>query len=201
VHQQAFDNVKAAIAKEVTLAYPDPEYSQEFESYNDGSKKQLGAVITQKNRLIAFFSRKLSEAQQRYSVTKIELLVIVEALKEYRGMLWGQKIKVYTLMRDALGLNSVDSVKVLCKDGKRVIPKNLQNRAVALYHHYLQHPAGLGCAAPSAPTSKSATNARSTSTVNTSTINYLQSLLKQNPGTLDVLISLVHTLSRVKTVL
>jgi hypothetical protein len=37
-------------------------------------------------------------------------LAIVEALKEYRGMLWGQKIKVYTdhqnLMRDALGLNS-----------------------------------------------------------------------------------------------
>jgi hypothetical protein len=38
-------------------------------------------------------------------------LAIVEALKEYsRGMLWGQKIKVYTdhqnLMRDALDLNS-----------------------------------------------------------------------------------------------
>jgi hypothetical protein len=261
VHQQAFDDVKAAIAKEVTLAYPD--YSKEFEIYADGSKKQLGAVITQRNRPIAFFSRKLTEAQQKYSVTEIELLAIVEALKEYRGMLWGQKIKVYTdhqnLMRDALGLNSdrvyrwrllleeygpeivyikgihntvadalsrlnfgpvpddkenwiifnkclnfyiqkssnveespsskheekmnfvfansseddaiypltvpeiadaqkddntlsklhkkkdysfelIDSVKVLCKDGKLVIPKNLQNRAVAWYHHYLQHP-------------------------------------------------------------
>jgi hypothetical protein len=108
VHQQAFDNVKAAIAKEVTLVYPD--YSEEFDIYTDGSKKQLGAVITQKNRPIAFFSRKLSEAQQKYSVTKIELLAIVEALQEYRGMLWGQKIKVYTdhqnLMRDAIGLNS-----------------------------------------------------------------------------------------------
>jgi hypothetical protein len=46
VHQQAFDNVKAAIAKEVTLAYPN--YSEEFEIYTDGSKKQLGAVITQR---------------------------------------------------------------------------------------------------------------------------------------------------------
>jgi hypothetical protein len=34
----------------------------------------------------------------------------------------------------------IDSVKVLCKDGKLVIPKNLQNRAVVWYHHYLQHP-------------------------------------------------------------
>jgi hypothetical protein len=108
VHQQAFDDVKAAIAKEVTLAYPD--YSEEIEIYTDGSKKQLGAVITQKNRPIAFFSQKLSEAQQKYSITEIELLAIVEALKEYRGMLWGQKIKDYidhqNLMRDALGLNS-----------------------------------------------------------------------------------------------
>jgi hypothetical protein len=80
VHQQGFDDVKAAIAKEVTLAYPD--YSEEFELYTDGSKKQLGAVISQKNRPIAFFSCKLSEAQQKYSVTKIELLAIVEALKE-----------------------------------------------------------------------------------------------------------------------
>jgi hypothetical protein len=46
--------------------------------------------------------------QCKYSVTKIELLVIVETLKEYKGMLWGQHIKVFTdhtnLMRDALGL-------------------------------------------------------------------------------------------------
>jgi hypothetical protein len=92
----------------MTLVYPN--YYDEFEIYTDGSKKQLGAVITQKNRPLAFFSHKLSEAQQTYSVAKTEHLAIVEALKEYRGMLWGQKIKVYTdhqnLMRDALGLNS-----------------------------------------------------------------------------------------------
>ncbi len=71
---------------------------------------QLGAVITQDNRTIAFFSRKLSETQQKYSVTEIELLAIVETLKEFKGMLWGQDIKVYTdhknLTRDALGLTS-----------------------------------------------------------------------------------------------
>jgi hypothetical protein len=62
----------------VTLAYPN--YSEEFEIYTDGSKKQLGAVITQKNRLLVFFSRKLTETQQKYSVIEIELLAIVEAL-------------------------------------------------------------------------------------------------------------------------
>jgi hypothetical protein len=108
VHQRAFDHVKATIAKDVVLAYPD--YRKVFKIYTDASSKQLGAVITQDNRPIAFFSRKLSNTQRKYSVTKIELLAIVETLKEFKGMLWGQQIKVFTdhtnLMRDALGLTS-----------------------------------------------------------------------------------------------
>jgi hypothetical protein len=31
----------------------------------------------------------------------------------------------------------VENIQVLCKDGKLVIPKDLQDRAVAWYHHYL----------------------------------------------------------------
>jgi hypothetical protein len=53
----------------------------------DASSKQFGAVITQDNRPIAFFSQKLSVAQHKYSVTKIELLSVVESLKEVKGML------------------------------------------------------------------------------------------------------------------
>ncbi len=67
-----------------------------FEIYTVTSSTQLGAVIAQDNRPIAFFSRKLSKAQQKYSVTEIELLAIVETLKEFKGMLWGQDIKVFT---------------------------------------------------------------------------------------------------------
>ncbi len=108
VHQRAFNHAKATIAKDVVLAYPD--YSKVFEIYTDDSSIQLGAVITQDNRPIAFFSQKLSDTQRKYSVTKIELLVIIETLKEFNGMLWGQNIKVFTdhanLMRDALGLTS-----------------------------------------------------------------------------------------------
>ncbi len=104
----AIITVKATITHDVTLAYPD--YSQGFEIYTVSSKSQLGVVITQNNRPLAFFSRKLSQMQQTYSVTKQELLAIVEALKEFKGMLWGQQITVYTvhknLMQDALGLTS-----------------------------------------------------------------------------------------------
>ncbi len=81
IHQQAFDNVKATIAKEVVLAYPD--FTKQFEIYTDASTMQLGSVITQGNNPIAFFSRKLSVTQTKYSVTEIELLAIVETLKEF----------------------------------------------------------------------------------------------------------------------
>jgi hypothetical protein len=75
------------LSKETVLAYPD--FAKPFEIYTHTSLTQLGAVITQDNRPIAFFSRKLSKMQQKYSVTEIELLAIVETLKEFKGMLWG----------------------------------------------------------------------------------------------------------------
>jgi hypothetical protein len=76
VHQKAFDDVKATIAKEVVLAYLD--FDKVFEIYTNASTK---------HRPLAFFSRKLSVQQQKYSVTKIELLAIVETLKEFKGLL------------------------------------------------------------------------------------------------------------------
>ncbi len=79
IHQEAFDSVKKTIAKEVVVAYPDS--TKPFDIYTDASTKQLGAVITQDNRPITFFSRKLSSAQSKYTVTKLVLLAIVETLK------------------------------------------------------------------------------------------------------------------------
>ncbi len=104
VHQRAFNHIKATITREAVLAYPD--ISKVFEIYTEALSKQLGAVITLENRPIAFFSQKFSTTQRKYSVTKIELLAIVETSKEFKGMLWGQSIKVYTdhanLITDAL---------------------------------------------------------------------------------------------------
>jgi hypothetical protein len=49
-----------------------------FEIYTDASSTLLGDVIVQDIKPIAFFSRKLSKTQQKYSVIEIELLAIVE---------------------------------------------------------------------------------------------------------------------------
>jgi hypothetical protein len=94
VEQRAFDNIKRVMAKETLLHYPD--FNQPFEIHTDASKYQIGAVITQNNKPIAFYSRKLRDGQHNYTTTERELLAIVETLKEFRTILLGHKIKVYT---------------------------------------------------------------------------------------------------------
>jgi len=92
--QKAFNQIKSIIAKETLLAYPD--FSKPFEIHTDASKVQLGAVISQEGKPIAFYTRKLNPAQTRYTTTERELLSIVECFKEFRNILLGQQIIVYT---------------------------------------------------------------------------------------------------------
>jgi hypothetical protein len=92
--QKSFDDIKKVISKETLLAYPD--FNKEFHVYTDASDYQLGAVITQDDQPLAFYSRKLNGAQSRYTTGEQELLLIVETLKEYRNILLGHKVIVHT---------------------------------------------------------------------------------------------------------
>jgi hypothetical protein len=54
-----------------------PKFGEPFDIYTDASDSQLGAVISQKGNPIAFYSRKLTPTQQRYTVGERESLSIV----------------------------------------------------------------------------------------------------------------------------
>jgi RNase H-like domain found in reverse transcriptase len=90
----AFQTAKKITAWEVMLAYLD--FNKPFKIHTDASHYQLGAVISQKGRPIAFYSSKLNPAQTRYRTTERELLSIIKTLKEYRNILLGHQIKVFT---------------------------------------------------------------------------------------------------------
>jgi hypothetical protein len=94
VEQQAFDKMKAIVCCRVLLSYPD--FNKPFHIHTDASHYQLGAVISQDNHPIAFYSCKLQLAQVRYTTTERELLLIIETLKEFQNILLGQQIVVHT---------------------------------------------------------------------------------------------------------
>jgi hypothetical protein len=94
IHQKAFQDIKKVISTEVLLAYPD--HNKPFDIHTDASKFQIASEISQNNKPIAYFSRKLNETQKNYTTEEQELLAIVETLKEYRSMLLGAEINIYT---------------------------------------------------------------------------------------------------------
>ena len=79
---KAFKEAKKILCKETLLAFP--VFDKPFTIHTDASHRQLGAVISQDGHPIAFYSRKLNDAQTRYTTTERELLSIVETLKEFR---------------------------------------------------------------------------------------------------------------------
>ena len=68
VKQMAFDKIKQIVGHETLLSYPD--FNLPFEIHTDASHTQLGAVISQNNKPIAFYSRKLQLAQRQYTTTE-----------------------------------------------------------------------------------------------------------------------------------
>jgi len=92
--QKSFKEIKRVISREVMLSFPD--FKKEFHLYTDASDYQLGGVIMQDNKPLAFYSRKLNSAQKNYTTAEKELLSIIEMLKEFSNILLGYKIIVHT---------------------------------------------------------------------------------------------------------
>jgi hypothetical protein len=73
-----------------------PDFEKKFHVFTDASDYQLGSVSMQDDKPLVFYSRKLNSAQKNYTTVDKELLSIVEVLKEFRDILFGQKLIVYT---------------------------------------------------------------------------------------------------------
>jgi hypothetical protein len=77
--QEAFEKVKHALTNAPVLA--PPELGKPFEMVLDASGVGLGAVLLQDGRPVAFESRKVSQAEQNYTVTEQNMLGVIHALK------------------------------------------------------------------------------------------------------------------------
>ena len=63
------------VSAETLLSYPD--WKLPLTVHTDASDKQLGGIIIQNNKPIAFFLRRLRNPQSKYTMTDKELLAIV----------------------------------------------------------------------------------------------------------------------------
>lgn len=96
--RSAFDAVKRAIASAPVLKPFDPDLPTEVTV--DASEFAVGAVLHQGKHPhmhpVAFESRKMTPAEQRYPVHEQEALALVHALKIWRHYLMGRPFKVKT---------------------------------------------------------------------------------------------------------
>ncbi|GKB25637.1 putative reverse transcriptase domain-containing protein, partial [Tanacetum coccineum] len=85
----AFQLLKQKLCSAPILALP--EGSENFVVYYDASRKGLGAILMQREKVIAYASRQLKVYEKNYTTHDLELEAVVVALKMWRHYLYGMK--------------------------------------------------------------------------------------------------------------
>ncbi|GJV06410.1 putative reverse transcriptase domain-containing protein [Tanacetum coccineum] len=89
-----FQLIKQKLCSAPILALP--EGSEDFVVYCDASHKGLGAVLMQREKVIAYASRQLKVHEKNYTTHDLELGSVVFALKIWRHYLYGTRCTVFT---------------------------------------------------------------------------------------------------------
>ena len=91
---RAFSELKVDLTTAPVLATPD--FTKQFTIISDASVHACGAVLMQDGRPCAFFSKKWTGPESRYTTTDQEMLGCIEALREWRCYLEGVPFTLVT---------------------------------------------------------------------------------------------------------
>ncbi len=98
--QKAFNLIKALA--DVLYVYPD--HNKPFHIFTDASDYQLGACIMQEGKPVAYYSKKVNNAQMNYAVINKELLCVIATLHKFHSMLLGAELHVHTDHKNFLSI-------------------------------------------------------------------------------------------------
>ncbi|KAD3641980.1 hypothetical protein E3N88_31204 [Mikania micrantha] len=90
----AFQTLKQKLCNAPILTLPDG--NDDFVVYCDASNQDLGCVLMQRGKVIAYASRQLKVHEKNYTTHDLELGAVVFALKIWRHYLYGTKCVVFT---------------------------------------------------------------------------------------------------------
>lgn len=96
--ENAFMEIKQCLMTSPILANPD--YSQKFIIQTDASAVGIAAILVQgegqDERIICYYSQKLSKSQQSYPTTERECLAVLTAIEKFRPYIEGSTFTVVT---------------------------------------------------------------------------------------------------------
>ncbi|GJX29646.1 putative reverse transcriptase domain-containing protein [Tanacetum coccineum] len=92
--ESVFQLLKQKLCEAPILALP--EGNDDFVVYCDASYQDMGAVLMQREKVIAYASRQLKPNEENYTTHDLELGAVVFALKIWRHYLYGTKCTVFT---------------------------------------------------------------------------------------------------------
>ncbi|MGL5899824.1 MAG: RNase H-like domain-containing protein, partial [Lactobacillaceae bacterium] len=98
--KQMIDDIKQVILSKVKLGFPD--YTKKFILECDASDIGVGSVLRQENKIIGYYSKKLNGAELHYSIVEKEYLSILLACINFKNIIQGNYIEVYTDSRNCL---------------------------------------------------------------------------------------------------
>lgn len=108
--QQAFDELKRILTSSPVLAAPTFEDPWILET--DASDYGVGGVLKQiqngEEKVIAYFSKKLSKTAQKYTVTEREALAVISAIEKFRCYIEGVH---FTVITDHASLKWLNNLK------------------------------------------------------------------------------------------
>jgi hypothetical protein len=92
--EKSFQELKKRLTIAPVLALPSG--TKGFVVYSNASKKGLGCILMQHERVIAYASKQLKPQAVNYPVHDLELVAVIFALRVWRHYLYGSWVQIFT---------------------------------------------------------------------------------------------------------